>query len=68
MRTLDDSPRLDNQSGLVGAHQASPNGKWSSRIKVKGVTHYLGYFYSAQDAHDAYMAKKLELLGPSRQL
>lgn len=47
--------RSNNKSGLLGAMQTGI-GKWMSRITVRGTRYYLGYFYSAEDAHEAYKA------------
>lgn len=46
-------PRSDNVSGLKGALQ-SGTGKWMSRIWTGARYKYLGYFHSAEDAHEAY--------------
>jgi hypothetical protein len=47
--------RKNNKSGLLGAMQTGI-GKWMSRITVRGHRYYLGYYYSPEDAHEAYMA------------
>jgi hypothetical protein len=46
----------NNRSGLKGAyyHAAHKGKKWRSQIKVGSVLHFLGYFETAQEAHDAY--------------
>lgn len=52
-------PRSHNKSGLIGALQTGI-GKWMSRITVNGKKEYLGYFYSAEDAHKAYVQAALK--------
>ena len=47
----------NNRSGLKGAFytHANRSGKrWTSRIKVAGKVISLGYFHTAQEAHEAY--------------
>jgi hypothetical protein len=51
--------RVENASGLLGAH--AHQGKWRSRIRVKGKTRYLGVFDTAEDAHEAYLKAKRQL-------
>lgn len=46
--------RSDNQSGLKGAMKTG-TGKWMSRIWTGVCYKYLGYFHSAEDAHEAYI-------------
>lgn len=52
-------PYSYSKSGFLGAH---PNGsKFCARIKLNGITHYLGQFNTAQEAHDVYLAAKRKL-------
>lgn len=47
----------NNRSGLKGAYyHAAHKGtkKWRTQIKVGNVLHFLGYFETAQEAHEAY--------------
>jgi hypothetical protein len=46
--------RSDNASGLKGAMQTG-TGKWMSRIWTGSDYKYLGYFHSAEEAHEAYV-------------
>ncbi len=51
--------RSDNRSGLKGAIYNSRPGRrkhWRSCIKVDGKTIDLGWFFTAEDAHAAYVA------------
>jgi hypothetical protein len=52
-------PRKDNACGQRGvmAHQ----GRWRARIQVDGQTMHIGMYDTPQEAHDAYIAAKLEL-------
>ena len=52
----------DNKStGLIGAHYHKYSGKFTSQIVVREQKFYLGYFDTAEEAHDAYMTAKAEL-------
>lgn len=53
--------RVDNRSGLLGAHWSNRDQKWFSRIKVGKKTHWLGYHPTAKAAHAAYKAAKRRL-------
>lgn len=55
----------NNRSGLKGAYyHACHNGKkWRSQIKVGNVLQFLGYFHTAQEAHEAYREASLRLEG-----
>lgn len=49
--------RNKTQKGpLKGVAQHPKTGRWKSQIQVNGVSHYLGYFATAEDAHAAYVA------------
>lgn len=50
-----------NRAGLKGAQWQC--GKWSSRIRCRGVSKFLGYFASAEEAHAAYKIAAAELHG-----
>jgi hypothetical protein len=46
----------NNRSGMKGAfyHACHKGKKWRSQIKVDGRYKFLGYFHTAQEAHEAY--------------
>ena len=49
----------DNKScGLLGATWNKQHKRWQSKIMVKKVIHHVGYFETAQLAHEAYLLKK----------
>ncbi len=48
-------------SGLIGAHFDSQRSRWFSQISVGGKNNHLGYFNTAQEAHEAYKAAKRKL-------
>lgn len=51
--------RSDNSSGFLGA---TPHyGKWKSQISIAGVRHYLGRFYTPEEAHAVYLIAKRKL-------
>lgn len=53
--------RKNNRSGLRGATWLASEGRFKSSIVANGVTHYLGRFQSAEEAHKAYMAAKARM-------
>lgn len=55
----------NNRSGLKGAfyHAIRPGMKWRSQIKVGERLHFLGYFKTAMEAHEAYMRASREMFG-----
>jgi hypothetical protein len=53
-RMFSRSGHKDSTTGLRGAYWTT-RGKWQSKIFWKGRQYYLGYFYSPEDAHEAYM-------------
>lgn len=51
------------QSGLVGAHKSNkPTRPFCSSIKIEGAKKFLGYFKTAEEAHQAYMKHKEPIL------
>lgn len=46
--------RVTSRSGLKGAFWREDRQRFTSQIEVNGVTRYLGYFATAEDAHTAY--------------
>ena len=55
----------NNRSGLKGAyyHACHKGKKWRSQIKVGDRLIFLGYFHTAQEAHEAYVQAALEHFG-----
>lgn len=49
-----------SKRGLIGTY-LHESGRWCGRIRVNGVTHHLGLFDSAEEAHAAYCEKKEKL-------
>ena len=56
-----------NSSGLLGAHWITEKQKYHSSIWMNGKKTTLGYFNTAQEAHEAYVAAK-RLLHPTNTL
>lgn len=56
-------PRTNTVSGLKGAHWDASRKKWSSAITVNRKALYLGRFNTAEEAHQAYCKKAVELYG-----
>jgi hypothetical protein len=50
--------RRDNATGLLGAHHQG--NKFQSSINIDGLPKYLGYFDTAEEAHNAYISAKRE--------
>lgn len=46
---------------LLGARRKKNRNVFESSIKVNGKSHYIGCFKTAEEAHQAYLAKKKEL-------
>lgn len=55
----------NNRSGLKGAyyHACHKGKKWRSQIKVGERLIFLGYFHTAEDAHEAYKAASAHYYG-----
>lgn len=51
----------NNKSGLLGVSFVASKNKFKARIAVDGITINLGYFADKQDAHLAYLRKKIEV-------
>jgi hypothetical protein len=45
----------NNQSGLLGASFCRWNGRWRSQITINGKKVHLGYFDTAEEAHDKHV-------------
>ena len=50
--------RVGSKSGLLGAHWDAKTGRWLSQIRIEGSNIHLGFFKSAQSAHEAYVLAK----------
>jgi AP2 domain len=48
--------RSDNSSGFKGVHRVKNWSKWRARITINGIRTHLGYFSTADQAHEAYRA------------
>lgn len=55
------SHRSDSKSKLLGAFYSKKRNKWFSAICINNKRKYIGTFKSAEEAHNAYIAKKREL-------
>ena len=53
---MNSRPRKDRTSGFRGAFFHKPSGRWKSAISVNRKVHHLGYFPTAELAHQAYCA------------
>lgn len=49
--------RPQNRAGLLGVSR-HPNGRFRSTIVLRGKQTHLGYYTTAQEAHEAYIAEK----------
>jgi hypothetical protein len=55
--------RSSNTSGYKGVSYSKHNGKYVALIRANGKRHYLGYFDTAEEAHEAYCKAAAELHG-----
>ncbi len=53
----------NNVSGLKGVCFRKDCGRYQARIDYNGKTHSLGFYQTAEEAHQAYVAKAIELRG-----
>ena len=60
MQNQRSSPKT-SATGLMGAHFYKRTKKWQASITVGGNLKHLGYFNTANEAHDAYLKAKREL-------
>lgn len=58
LNSINQKMQSNNKSGFKNVHLE--HGKWTARIKFKGVIHSLGYFQSAAEAWEVARAKRLE--------
>lgn len=54
---------VNNTSGFKGAYWHKSTGRWFSKIQHEGKVICLGYFKTAESAHDAYCEAAVRLLG-----
>lgn len=54
-------PKADNTSGYLGAFWHKKQGRWRSQIRLAGKSIHLGYFETAEQAHEAFVAAKRKL-------
>ena len=52
-----------NTSGYKGVHWRKDAGKWQAQIAINGKRKHLGYFDTAEQAHEAYCKTAIELHG-----
>lgn len=52
-----------NRSGLPGAAYHSATNRYRATIRCMGETHFLGWFHSPEEAHEAYKAAASKLHG-----
>ncbi|WP_440110293.1 HNH endonuclease [Acidovorax sp. BL-A-41-H1] len=55
----------NNTSGFVGVSFNKRQGKWTAKICADGKRNHLGYFHTAEAAHEAYQARAAEITGSS---
>lgn len=53
----------NNKTGLKGVYLYKKNMKYTAAIKANGKRHYLGYFDTPEEAHQAYIKESGELHG-----
>lgn len=51
----------NSKTGFLGVCFNKENGKYKAQISVSGKKKYIGYFDSAEEAHNAYLITKREL-------
>ena len=51
----------NHSSGLLGASWNGHNGKWKACIGLHNKKFHIGYFETAEEAHQAYLRKKAEI-------
>ena len=53
--------RIDNTSGMLGAHKCAGTQKWKAQIRVDGKLKYLGLYATPAAAHEAYVLAKRKM-------
>ena len=61
--TANMGPPSHNTSGLKGASWETRAGKWKAQICFQGKHRWLGYFETAEEAHEAYCHEAVRLHG-----
>jgi hypothetical protein len=56
-------PDYSNRAGLKGVSKHNFSGLWVARITANKHNHFLGYFKTPEDAHEAYKAAAIALHG-----
>jgi AP2 domain len=54
---------IGNKSGLKGAQWYPPTQQWRARIAANGKQIHLGYYATAEDAHEAYCRASIDMHG-----
>lgn len=55
--------RSDNSTGFKGVYKAQKGSRWLAKVSANGENFYLGRFATAEEAHEAVLAKRRELHG-----
>ena len=53
--------RSDSKSGIKGVRFKEDKGKYQARIKVNGVEKHIGYYDTAEEAHQEYLIRKRQI-------
>ena len=53
--------RSDSKSGIKGVRFKEDKGKYQARIKIYGVEQHIGYYDTAEEAHQAYLTRKRQI-------
>ena len=54
-------PRTDNTSGFRGVSWKKHHQKWHAQIAINGKNKHLGFFNSAEEAHEVYLKTKKKM-------
>jgi hypothetical protein len=63
-RDNDNNRKIHREGKLVGCNYVKQNNKWRATIHINGKRKHLGYFSSEQEAHDAYLRAKQDIIKP----
>ena len=53
--------RSDSKSGIKGVRFKEDKGKYQARIRVNGVEEHIGYYDTAEEAHQEYLIRKRQV-------